>query len=80
MRNQPVCLSGDRVDGPAAETGATIELCHVALAVQTQTVSAELLSGCVVSQAGNFFFLFGTPAPSNINQSCFFLLCTLVNA
>lgn len=58
MRNQPVCLGGDRVDGPAAETGATIELCHVALAVQTQTVSAELLSVCVVSQAGNFFFSF----------------------
>lgn len=27
--------SGDRVDGLAAETGATVELCHVASAVQT---------------------------------------------
>lgn len=33
-----LCLGGDGVDGPAAETGATIELCHVALAVQTHTV------------------------------------------
>lgn len=31
-------LGGDRVKGPAGETGAMIELCHVALAVQTQTV------------------------------------------
>lgn len=33
-----ICLGGDRADGPAGETGAMIELCHVMLAVQTQTV------------------------------------------
>lgn len=50
-----LCWSGDRVDGLAAETGATVELCHVALAVR----SKKLLLGCVCvyPQITPFLFL-----------------------
>ncbi len=43
VRNQSGSMTDDRLDGPAGETGATIELCHVALARQTRAVYGELL-------------------------------------